>query len=89
MVDHPHFAARRLYYGEWLPNTYFAKVDSPSIGKALRGLSEFAYSIGFVQPTSIPLGAGGLILRIVRDGVGRCWVDEITYRQQTTDPRDF
>jgi hypothetical protein len=33
------FALRLAYYGEWLPNTYHAKVGAPSSALALRGLA--------------------------------------------------
>jgi hypothetical protein len=39
-----HFLGRRLFYGDWLPNTFYAKVDGIEIGSGLTYLGEFATS---------------------------------------------
>ncbi len=36
------FAFRLAYYGEWLPNTYYAKIGAPSVLLAMRGVDYLA-----------------------------------------------
>ena len=44
-----HFAFRRVYYGDWLPNTFYAKVGAPhSLDAGLRYLALFALEYGAI-----------------------------------------
>jgi arabinofuranosyltransferase len=55
----PHLAFRRLYYGEWVPNTYFAKVDF-GWSVVLRGVeyvSQYAELVSFVPYVLLVVGA--------------------------------
>lgn len=53
-----HFAFRRLYYGEWLPNTYYAKLDATSwwdLGLTYLG----AFALEYLAIIWLPLAAFG------------------------------
>jgi hypothetical protein len=57
------FAARRLYYGEWLPNPYYAKgADGWHLAAGLDYLATFAWSVWPV----VPLGLLGLLAVFAR-----------------------
>jgi hypothetical protein len=43
-----HLAFRLLYYGEWLPNTFYAKVTGIQIARGLRYMAVLAHENGFV-----------------------------------------
>jgi hypothetical protein len=63
------FAFNRLYYGEWLPNTYILKVSGhPLLQRLANGL---AYVRGFLAETIVLLipGVAGLLLRVRRQAV--------------------
>ena len=64
-----HFMWRRLYYGEWLPNTYFAKVDGSileRIGNGAGGIAKIAMGDGLL-PHLLILGiAAAGVLAFVR-----------------------
>lgn len=52
---------RLHYYGDWLPNTYYAKVGSGSVALSLRGVSylaDYAREYGGLLATVLPLAAG-------------------------------
>ena len=48
----PHLAFRRLYYGEWVPNTFFAKIPGPY----------FASGVPYLQIYSAAFYGGWLVL---------------------------
>ncbi|HZS40478.1 MAG TPA: hypothetical protein VFF06_26785 [Polyangia bacterium] len=47
----PHLAWRRWYYGDWLPNTYYAKIPALSFARFERGL------LGLLSVLESPSGA--------------------------------
>ncbi len=63
-----HYLFRRYYYGEWLPNTWYAKVgDRVAWPEGLRYLASFA--LEYAMPLWIPFLAAGAIQHF-RRGTG-------------------
>ncbi len=64
-----HFLWRRLYYGFWLPNTFYAKVNSANPDRGVFYLQEYhdTYAIGWFLPLALLL-----VLRKPRDA--RAWL---------------
>ena len=44
------FVARRAYYGQWLPNTYYAKLDGSSLAVISRGAQYVGLAFALVLP---------------------------------------
>jgi hypothetical protein len=60
MIVASHLAFRRLYYGDWVPNTYHAKVGDFSLALLVRGLDYltlFARENGGILLFLVPLAA--------------------------------
>lgn len=57
-----HFAFRRAYYGAWLPNTYYAKVDGTWWDAGFRYLAAFALEYAaYLWLPLVALGARALV----------------------------
>lgn len=65
-----HIAWRRAFYGEWLPNTYYAKVTSPWPEAGVRFLACFLFEHG--AWLWLPL-AGIWVFAELRRGVATVW----------------
>ena len=68
-----HFIFRRVYYGDWLPNTYYAKFGGhASWSSGVRYLAAFALEYGVVL--WMPLLAAGVLMNVRRGSPLLLWV---------------
>ena len=51
---------RRVYYGEWLPNTYYAKASGELMAKVTAGAIYALPGLASMVATAVAMGAGGI-----------------------------
>lgn len=64
-----HFAFRRLYYGDWLPNTYYLKVQGLEAVRARGWAYGRAFLLDYRLLLALAAGSGLAILRRDRRGI--------------------
>jgi hypothetical protein len=68
LVVAAHFLWRRAYYGDWLPNTYYAKHVRPWWDMGMRYITVFSIESGLYL--LVPLTIAGAVLRFRRERFG-------------------
>jgi hypothetical protein len=58
------FVFRRVYYGEWLPNTYYAKATGVLLGRVTAGAIYALASLMALAATGVVMWSGGILNRM-------------------------